>query len=97
VLLLAGLWHPVSMFLPAGLMLNFGLGLALPAVSARAVLSSGQQVGSAWGLLGFSQQAQAALAVQALALFHAASPYPVLALCLAAVVAAMLIESRSGP
>lgn len=96
LLLLAGLWHPVSMFLPAGLILNFGLGLALPAVSARAVLSAGNQVGSAWGLMGFSQQAQAALAVQALALFHGGSPYTVLALCLAAVVSAMLIEMRSG-
>lgn len=95
-LLLSGLWHPVSMFLPAGLVLNFGLGLALPAVSARAVLGSGNRVGSAWGLLGFSQQAHAALAVQGLALFPAVSPFPVLALCLVAVVAAMLIEIRSA-
>jgi DHA1 family bicyclomycin/chloramphenicol resistance-like MFS transporter len=95
-LLLAGFWHPVSMFLPAGLILNAGLGLALPAVSARAVLGAGNQVGTAWGLLGFSQQAQAALAVQLLALFPAASPYPVLVLCLIAVVAAMGIERQSA-
>lgn len=96
LLLLAGFWHPLSMFLPAGLILNFGLGLALPAVSARAVLSAGNQLGSAWGLLGFAQQAQAAVAVQALALFNGGSPYTVLALCLAAVLSAMLIEMRSG-
>jgi DHA1 family bicyclomycin/chloramphenicol resistance-like MFS transporter len=96
LLLFAGLWHPASMFLPAGLILNFGLGLALPAVSARAVLSAGNQVGSAWGLLGFSQQALAALAVQALALFNGGSPYTVLVLCLAAVASAMFIEMRSG-
>ncbi|MEY2854224.1 MAG: hypothetical protein RL030_1356, partial [Pseudomonadota bacterium] len=44
----------------------------------------------------FSQQALAALAVQALALFDGGSPYTVLALCLAAVASAMLIETRSG-
>ncbi|MDR2216212.1 MAG: hypothetical protein LBE59_10300, partial [Nevskiaceae bacterium] len=95
-LLVAGLWHPLSMFLPAGLVLNGGLGLALPAVSVRAVLSAGNQVGTAWGLLGFSQQLQAALAVQALALFPASSPFPTLGLCLIVVVAAILIQSRSS-
>ena len=96
LLLLAGAWHPLSMFLPAGLALNFGLGLALPAVSARAVLGAGAHVGSAWGLLGFSQQALSALAVQSLGYFHASSPYPVLLLCFAAVAFALLLEYRSA-
>lgn len=96
VLMAAGLWHPLAMFLPAGLVLNFGLGLALPAVSARAVLSSGRNVGAAWGLLGFSQQALSALAVQVLGWMPSASPWPVLWLCLAAVTLALLLERRTA-
>jgi DHA1 family bicyclomycin/chloramphenicol resistance-like MFS transporter len=92
-----GVRHPLSMFVPAGLLLNFGLGLALPAVSARAVLSAGSNVGSAWGLTGFSQQALSALAVQSLGYFSAASVYPVLYVCLAAATLALLLEILWNP
>ena len=88
-----GVRHPLAMFVPAGLMLNFGLGLALPAVAARAVLSAGNNVGSAWGLTGFSQQALSALAVQSLGYFTATSVYPVLWVCLGAMVLALLLET----
>ncbi len=81
ILLLAlGAWHPLALFIPAGAMLNFGLGLALPTVSARAVTQSSPHVGSGWGLVGCAQQVMAAVAVQALGLFSADSPYPVLML-----------------
>jgi DHA1 family bicyclomycin/chloramphenicol resistance-like MFS transporter len=93
-LLAAGVWHPLAMFLPAGLLLNFGLGLALPAVSSRAVLSSAPQMASGWGLIGFSYQVTAALAVQVLGYAEGASPYPVLFVCLGVVTAALLLGLR---
>jgi MFS transporter, DHA1 family, multidrug resistance protein len=92
-----GVRHPLSMFIPAGLVLNFGLGLALPAVSSRAVLSAGPNVGSAWGLTGFSQQALSALAVQSLGYFSSASVYPVLYVCLGAVTLALFLETTRSP
>ena len=78
-LMALGIRHPLALFIPAGAMLNFGLGLALPTVSARAVTQSSPNTGSGWGLVGCAQQAMAALAVQSLGLFSADSPYPVLA------------------
>jgi MFS transporter, DHA1 family, multidrug resistance protein len=81
ILLIAlGFRHPLALFIPAGAMLNFGLGLALPTVSARAVTQSSPHIGSGWGLVGCAQQVMAAIAVQALGLFSADSPYPVLVL-----------------
>ena len=93
-LLGAGLWHPLSMFLPAGLVLNFGLGLALPAVSSRAVLGASPHMASGWGLLGFSYQVVAALAVQILGYAEGGSPYPVLFVCLGVLSIALLLGSR---
>ncbi len=90
-LLGAGVWHPLAMFVPAGLVLNFGLGLALPAVSSRTVLSAAPHMASGWGLIGFSYQALAALAVQVLGYAEGASPYPVLFVCLGVVSAALLL------
>jgi MFS transporter, DHA1 family, multidrug resistance protein len=93
-LLGAGLWHPLSMFLPAGLVLNIGLGLALPAVSSRAVLSASPHMASGWGLIGFSYQALSALAVQVLGYAEGSSPYPVLYVCLGVVTLALLLGLR---
>ena len=93
-LLAAGLWHPLSMFLPAGLVLNFGLGLALPAVSSRAVIGASPHMASGWGLIGFSYQAVAALAVQVLGYADGGSPYPVLFVCLGVVTFALLLGLR---
>jgi DHA1 family bicyclomycin/chloramphenicol resistance-like MFS transporter len=81
VLMALGVRHPLALFIPAGAMLNFGLGLALPTVSARAVTQSSPNIGSGWGLVGCAQQVLAAVSVQALGLFRADSPYPVLVLC----------------
>jgi hypothetical protein len=88
--------HPLALFIPAGAMLNFGLGLALPTVSARAVTQSSPHIGSGWGLVGCAQQAAAAMSVQALGLFSADSPYPVLMLCMIAMLLVAALEySRS--
>ena len=94
ILLVAlGARHPLALFIPAGTMLNFGLGLALPTVSARAVTQASPHIGSGWGLVGCSQQVTAALAVQALGLFSAASPYPVLVICTVAMLLVLAFES----
>src|SRR5690606_30252843 len=41
-----GARHPLALFIPAGFLLNTGLGLALPTVSARAVTRSAPHIGS---------------------------------------------------
>lgn len=91
-LLALDLRHPLSLFIPAGAMLNFGLGLALPTVSARAVTQSSPNIGSGWGLVGCAQQVMAAASVQALGLFQANSPYPVLMLCLTWMLVVLALE-----
>jgi DHA1 family bicyclomycin/chloramphenicol resistance-like MFS transporter len=88
--------HPLALFIPAGAMLNFGLGLALPTVSARAVTQSTPHIGSGWGLVGCAQQAAAAASVQALGLFSPDSAYPVLVLCITSMLLVVAFEySRS--
>lgn len=94
LLMVAGVRHPLALFIPAGALLNFGLGLALPTVSARAVTKSAPNIGSGWGLVGFSQQVTAALAVQAVGLFSTASPYPVLMFSMLAMLLVVAFEQR---
>jgi DHA1 family bicyclomycin/chloramphenicol resistance-like MFS transporter len=91
-LMALGVRHPLALFVPAGAMLNFGLGLALPTVSARAVTQSSPNIGSGWGLVGCSQQVLAAVSVQALGLFSADSPYPVLLLCTGSMLVVLAFE-----
>lgn len=93
ILLMAlGARHPLALFIPAGALLNFGLGLALPTVSARAVKQANPYIGSGWGLVGCAQQVMAALAVQALGLFSASSPFPVLVVCMTAMLLVLAFE-----
>lgn len=97
MLIALGVRHPLALFIPAGAMLNFGLGLALPTVSARAVTQSSPNIGSGWGLVGCAQQVLAAVSVQTLGLFSADSPYPVLALCAGSTLIVLAFEySRSA-
>lgn len=91
-LIALGARHPLALFIPAGTLLNFGLGLALPTVSARAVTQSTPHIGSGWGLVGCAQQVVAALAVQALGLFSTHSPYPVLVMCAFAMLLVLAFE-----
>ena len=76
----AGYTHPVFWFAPM-LLLAFGQGLALPHITASAVRLAPGLAGVASGLLGFSQQAICALAVQATGFFATDTPVPVMALC----------------
>jgi MFS transporter, DHA1 family, multidrug resistance protein len=93
ILLIAlGVWHPLALFIPAGTLLNFGLGLALPAVSARAVTQSSPNIGSGWGLVGCAQQVLAAGSVQTLGLFRTDSAYPVLILSTASMLIVFVLE-----
>jgi hypothetical protein len=78
-----------------GVLLNFGMGLALPSASARAVDESWPNAASGWGLVGFAQQSIAAVAVQSLALFKATTPYPVVWLCLALTGITLVLEQRA--
>ncbi len=96
LLLAAGLWHPLALFVPAGLLLNLGLGLSLPSATARAVTQSWPSTASGWGLAGFTQQVTGACAVQVLGFFPSASPYPVLFLCAALSLTPLFIERRAG-
>ena len=85
-------WHPLALFFPAGLLLNFGLGLALPSATARAIGIAWPNTASAWGLAGFSQQVVGACGVQLLGFLPSDSPYPVLVLCATLAVLPALIE-----
>jgi DHA1 family bicyclomycin/chloramphenicol resistance-like MFS transporter len=96
LLMALGLRHPLALFIPAGALLNFGLGLALPTVSARAVTRSSPQVGSGWGLVGCAQQVMAAVAVQVVGLFRTDSPWPLLLTCGAAMVLVLAFEAARG-
>ena len=87
-----GARHPLALFIPAGFLLNTGLGLALPTVSARAVTRSAPHIGSGWGLVGCSQQVMAALAVQVLGVFSVESAYPVLLVCTVALLLVLGFE-----
>ena len=83
LLLSQGLWHPLALFLPAGTLVNMGMGLALPSVAARAVGETWPNTASGWGLVGFAQQLIAALSVQSLGFLQGGSPFPVVWCCLA--------------
>lgn len=97
VLLGAGLTHPLALFVPAGLLVNLGLGLALPSATARAVTQSWPATASGWGLAGFTQQVTGACAVQVLGFFPSATPFPVLFLCATVAVLPLLLERWLRP
>ena len=64
VLLLAGLHHPLAVFMP-GMIQSFGAGLATPHSMAGAVGAAPERAGAASGLLGFSQFLIASITTQA--------------------------------
>lgn len=75
-----GYTHPLFWFGPM-LPLAFAQGLALPHITATAVRLSPAYAGVASGLIGFAQQAMAALAVQATGFMPTDTPLPVIAFC----------------
>ena len=80
LLQLAGVDHPLAMFGPM-LPLTFAQGLSLPYITARAVTLSPGYAGVASSLLGFSQQAVAAVAVQSMGWAPTDSAIPVFIFC----------------
>ena len=87
-LALGHVWTPMALFLPQ-LPLAFGQGLALPHLTARAVHLAPDYPGVASSVIGFSQQATAALSVQAMGLAATNTPVPINVFCMAASVVAM--------
>ena len=75
-----GYTHPLFWFGPM-LPLAFAQGLTLPHVTALAVRMAPGFAGVASGMIGFSQQAIAALAVQAMGFVPTDTPVPVMAFC----------------
>lgn len=76
----AGFTHPLFWFGPM-LPLAIAQGLALPHITATAVRLSPSYAGVASGLIGFAQQAMAALAVQATGFMPTDTPLPVISFC----------------
>ena len=89
LLALVGPHHPLAVFGPL-LPLTFGQGLALPFITARSVTLSPNYAGIASSLLGFSQQAGAAVAVQAMGWAPTTSAVPVLIFCSCTAAVALL-------
>ena len=75
-----GHWQPIALFGP-WLVIAFGQGLSLPALTASAVAHAPTAAGAAAGMLGFAQQILGALAVQAMSLASIATPLPVTGSC----------------
>jgi DHA1 family bicyclomycin/chloramphenicol resistance-like MFS transporter len=79
---LAGFTDPLWWFGPM-LPLAFAQGLALPHITGTAVRLAPGYAGVASGMIGFSQQAGAAIAVQSMGFVATDTPLPVLAFCAA--------------
>jgi DHA1 family bicyclomycin/chloramphenicol resistance-like MFS transporter len=86
----AGIWHPLTLFVP-GMLLGFANAIAAPSSTIGAISCVPAIAGAASGLLGFLQLVTAATATQVVAAFTGHSPVPLsmvlLVLCLAALVA----------
>lgn len=89
-LALAGIWHPVALFVP-GMLIGFANAIAAPSSTIGAISCDRAIAGAASGLLGFVQLVTAAAATQIVASFTPHTPVPLaivlLALCLVALLA----------
>jgi len=77
---LAGFTHPLWLFGPM-FPLAMGQGLALPHVTARGISLAPHHPGSAASVMGFSQQAVAAISVQAMGFAPTETAVPVMLYC----------------
>jgi DHA1 family bicyclomycin/chloramphenicol resistance-like MFS transporter len=77
-LALAGIWHPLALFLP-GMLVGFANALAAPSATTGAITRHPAIAGAASGLLGFLQLIVAASATQFVALLAGHSPVPLAA------------------
>ena len=86
----AGIWHPLAVFVP-GMLLGFANAIAAPSSTIGAISREPAMAGAASGLLGFLQLVTAAVATQIVAAFTPHSPVPLsvvlLVLCLIALCA----------
>jgi DHA1 family bicyclomycin/chloramphenicol resistance-like MFS transporter len=89
-LMLAGIWHPLALFVP-GMAMGFANAIAAPSATIGAISRDPAIAGAASGLLGFLQLVMAAISTQVVAAFTAHSPLPLaivlLVLCLVALIA----------
>lgn len=90
LLLLAGVRHPLALFLP-GMLLGFANAIAAPSATIGAISRDPAIAGTASGLLGFLQLVTAAASTQLVAAITGHSPVPLaavlLSLCLVALLA----------
>jgi DHA1 family bicyclomycin/chloramphenicol resistance-like MFS transporter len=103
VLALAGVWHPLALFLP-GMLIGFANALATPSSTTAAITRHPSIAGAASGMLGFVHLLIAAGATQLVAFFANHSPVPLAAtlmgLCLVSLLALRSIArmtAQSGP
>jgi DHA1 family bicyclomycin/chloramphenicol resistance-like MFS transporter len=100
---LAGVWHPLALFLP-GMLIGFANALATPSSTTAAITRHPSIAGAASGMLGFVHLLVAAGATQLVAFFANHSPVPLAAtlmgLCLVSLLALRSIArmpAQSGP
>ena len=89
-LALAGVWHPLALFIP-GMAIGFANAIAAPSSTIGAISRDPQIAGAASGLFGFLQLVTAAVASQTVAALTGRTPVPLtivlLVLCLGALIA----------
>jgi len=89
-LALAGVWHPLALFIP-GMLIGFANAIAAPSSTIGAISRDPSIAGAASGLLGFMQLVTAAASTQLVAALTTHSPVPLtvvlLGLCLVALLA----------
>ena len=83
LLALGNVWTPAAFFLPQ-LPMAFGQGLALPHLTAKAQQMAPGYPGVAASMVGFGQQATAALSVQLMGLAATDTPVPIQMFCFVA-------------
>ena len=103
VLSLAGVWHPLALFIP-GMLIGFANALATPSSTTAAITRHPAIAGAASGLMGFVHLVVAAGATQLVAFFANHSPVPLAAtlmgLCLVSLLMLRSIArmaAQSGP
>ena len=94
-LVLAHVDHPLALFAPLGVV-AYGQGLLLPGVTAVAVSRTAVNVGVASSIIGFVPQIIGALALQWMGNFPTDTSLPMMAYCVAVMVAGCVVL-RMGP
>ncbi|MCP4329586.1 MAG: multidrug effflux MFS transporter [Alphaproteobacteria bacterium] len=88
-LALSGIWSPLAIFGP-GVFIAFGGGVAMPNSQAGALNVNPKLAGTAAGLSGFLQMLIAAIFAQTVGHLQNGTPYPMIALMLAASLLALI-------